>query len=63
MSANGNTPITLVLPLDGVNIILGALGAQPYERVTGLITSIQQQAVSQLQAVPAEPADVVEEGT
>lgn len=55
MSANGNTPINLTLPLDAVNIVLTALSAQPYNNVVGTINSIQQQAVPQVQAVVDVP--------
>jgi hypothetical protein len=33
-----------------VNIVLGSLSTQPYERVAGLITSIQQEASAQVRA-------------
>ena len=60
MNPDGNTPIILNLTLDTTNVVLGALSAQPYERVAGLIAAIQQQAAMQLQAKqsPAEPVDV-----
>lgn len=56
MAINENTPITITLPVAGVNMVLGALSTQPYERVAGLIANIQQQAAPQVQeeAAPAE---------
>ena len=40
--------------VDQANMILGALGAQPYQQVAGLIEAIKQQAAPQVQAAPAE---------
>lgn len=53
MKLDGNTIISLDLSVDMTNIILGALSSQPYERVAGIITSIQAQAAKQL-VVPSE---------
>jgi hypothetical protein len=51
MALDGNSPILLNLTLDKTNMILGALGMQPYDKVAGIIGEIQQQATSQLRAV------------
>lgn len=57
MQIDGKTTISLSVTLDSTNVILAALSAQPYERVAGLITTIQQQAAAQITAAqqPAEP--------
>ena len=51
--------ITLKLTIDETNLILDALGSQPFNKVYGLIGKIQQQAAAQLgdngQAVSSEP--------
>jgi hypothetical protein len=58
MQINPQTPVTLSLNVEATNLILGALSAQPYDKVAGLIAAIQQQAASQLQPAPqAESAD------
>ena len=63
MKLDGNTIISLDLSVDMTNIILGALSSQPYERVAGIITSIQTQAAKQL-VVPSEaPAAAPESQT
>jgi len=41
--------ITLTLSLDEVNVILEALGQQPYVSVSQVIATIQEQASAQLQ--------------
>lgn len=56
MQINPQTPITLTLNVEATNIILGALSAQPYDKVAGLIGAIQQQATPQLQPAEAPPA-------
>jgi hypothetical protein len=48
MALDGNTMISLVINLDKTNIILSALGSQPYDQVSKLITDIQEQATTQL---------------
>ena len=53
---NGNTPINLVLSLDAINLVLGALSALPYNQVAGIIPSIQHQTQNQLRELQAEPA-------
>jgi hypothetical protein len=53
MKLDGNTVISINLSVDMTNVILGALSTQPYERVVGIINTIQQQAATQL--VPQEP--------
>ena len=40
--------IDLNLSVDEVNVIMGALGRQPYEQVEGLIAKIREQAIPQL---------------
>ena len=57
MQINPQTPITLNLNVEATNIILGALSAQPYDKVAGLITAIQQQAAPQVQPPEAAPAE------
>lgn len=47
--------IHLTLSLDEANLILEALGAQPYVRVHQLVQKIQQQAQAQLQQAQAMP--------
>jgi hypothetical protein len=42
-------PIELALTLEEINVILEALGQQPFVRVHQLIAKIQQQATAQLQ--------------
>jgi hypothetical protein len=53
MPIDGNTPINLTVSLDSANVILASLSAQPYEKVAGIIGSIQQQAAPQVQAAQA----------
>ncbi len=64
MQINPQTPIALNLNVEAVNLILGALSAQPYDKVAGLIGAIQQQAAPQLQpaedSVPQEPTSAAE---
>jgi hypothetical protein len=52
MPIDGNTPINLTVSLDSANVILASLSAQ-YEKVAGIIGSIQQQAAPQVQAAQA----------
>lgn len=55
---DGNTPLQLTLSLDMTKVVLGALSAQPYEKVAGIIASIQHQVAPQLQPAPkADPVD------
>lgn len=54
---NGNTPINLVLSLDAINVVLGALASLPYNQVAGIIPSIQHQTQGQLQQMQAEAKD------
>ncbi len=42
--------IDLNLSVDEVNVIMGALGRQPYDQVDGLIKKIRDQALPQLEA-------------
>jgi hypothetical protein len=53
MHIDGNTSIHLTVNLDSANVILASLSAQPYEKVAGIIASIQQQAAPQVQAAQA----------
>lgn len=59
MKLDGNTQIQITLSVDMTNIVLAALSTQPYERVAGIITTIQSQAASQL--VPKETVGKPEE--
>lgn len=52
MEIDSNTPITLTLNVEMTNIILAALSTQPYERVFGIIKTVQQQAAVQLAPAP-----------
>lgn len=45
--------LTLELTLEEVNVLLEALGSQPFKQVHQLITKIQTQATTQLQKVQA----------
>ena len=53
MPIDGNTPISMTVTLDSANVILASLSAQPYEKVAGIIDSIQRQAAPQVQAAQA----------
>lgn len=55
MKIDGNTPVSLNLPLESVHTILTALGTQPYDKVAGMVANIQQQTATQLQALQAPP--------
>ena len=48
MNEELNTPITLTLPLGGVNMVLAALAKAPYEQVADLVQSIREQAIPQV---------------
>lgn len=55
--------IHLELSVADVNLILEALGEQPFKSVFGLVGRLQSQARNQLQTPPAgtsEPAEAVE---
>lgn len=49
MKIDGNTPISLTVNLEMVQVILGSLGTQPYDRVANLVTILQQQTATQIQ--------------
>lgn len=49
-----NVNLSLQLTTAEINLILGNLGAMPYNQVSGLINKIKAQAEPQLQAVVAE---------
>ena len=53
--------IHLTLTLEEVNVLLTALGAQPYAQVQPLIAKIQTQGSAQLQASQNEQAEEVPE--
>lgn len=57
MQLNPQTPITLTLNVETTNIVLGALSTQPYEKVAGLISAIQQQAAPQLKSAEEQVAN------
>lgn len=46
--------------VEEANVILGSLGAQPYQQVASLIENIKQQAATQLQSQPAAAAETDE---
>ena len=48
MNEELNTPITLTLPLGGVNMVLAALAKAPYEQVADLVQAIREQAIPQV---------------
>ncbi|MCA9539034.1 MAG: hypothetical protein KC620_09095 [Myxococcales bacterium] len=50
-------PLTLKLSLEEINLILEALGTQPYIRVHETIARIQQQARAQLAPQRVRPVD------
>jgi hypothetical protein len=54
MQIDSNMSITLKINVEMTNVILAALSTQPYERVAGIISNIQQQAAVQLAPPPAE---------
>ena len=62
MQLDGNTPLNLQLTVDTTNVVLAALSTQPYERVAGVIATIQQQARTQIEAAQM-PASVATTGT
>lgn len=55
--------ITLYLTLDEANLVLQALGAQPYTNVFSLIAKVQKQAQGQLQPQDAAINPEQTEGT
>jgi hypothetical protein len=60
MKIDGNTPVSLSLPLETVQTILDLLGTQPYNKVVQTVASIQKQTSAHLQALTA-PVDTQEE--
>ena len=60
MKPDGNTVITIQMTVDTANVILGALGTQPYDRVSSVVNLIRDQATAQISAmvqpelIPAE---------
>jgi hypothetical protein len=52
--------IKLELTIDEVNLILGALGKQPFEIVASVISKIQEQGAPQAAALAAEAEAAVE---
>lgn len=61
MQIHPQTPIALNLTVETVNTVLGALSAQPYDKVAALIASIQQQAAPQVQPAQASHEPVAAE--
>ena len=55
--------ITLELELSEVNGVLAALGQMPFTQVTGLVSKIQAQAVSQVQSNGAADLDATDAET
>ena len=53
---NDQPTLHLELSIEEVNLILDALGEQPFKAVYGLVSRLQSQARSQLQSGP-EPED------
>lgn len=51
------TTLHLELSIEDVNLILEALGDQPFKSVYGLVSRLQSQARGQLQGVPEAHAD------
>ena len=47
--------LNLELDLNEVNLVLGALGAQPYSQVSALIAKIQEQAKLQIETSQTKP--------
>lgn len=57
---NQMTDIDLNITIEETNLILGALGEQPFAKVFGLVAKIQRQAQQQLddgETVGAQPDD------
>jgi len=53
MNQTNQQQVNLTLPVQAVEVILAALGKQPFEQVADLFMAIRQQAVSQLNEQPA----------
>lgn len=49
-----NPTVSITLPVDSVNTVLGILAKQPFDMVADLIISIRGQAIEQLQAAEAK---------
>lgn len=61
---NEQPTLHLELSIEEVNLILDALGEQPFKTVYGLVSRLQSQARSQLQGMPesvSEASPVQEE--
>lgn len=56
MKIDGNTPVNVTLNLEQLNVVLTSLGSQPYDRVAPIVTSIQQQVTTQINALQTPPA-------
>lgn len=54
--------IQLELSVTDVNLILEALGEQPFKSVFGLVGRLQSQARSQLQSPPVEAGEPADAG-
>jgi hypothetical protein len=58
MKIEGSTPVKLEVTLENVTHILNALGTQPYDKVAGVIASIQSQTAQQIRALTeTEPSN------
>lgn len=53
--------ITLKLKAEEIDVLLGALGDQPFVKVAELINKIRNQAVPQFEALQKQEKDVVVE--
>jgi hypothetical protein len=47
--------LTFKVSVDEANLVLGALGAQPFQSVAGLIGKLQGQAAEQMQPTAEKP--------
>lgn len=54
MKIEGSTPVKLDVTLENVTHILNALGTQPYDKVAGVIASIQSQTAQQIRELTEE---------
>ena len=54
MKIEGSTPVKLDVTLENVTHILNALGTQPYDKVAGVIASIQSQTAQQIKGLTEE---------
>lgn len=52
---NDTVTVTLTFTINELNLILAALGKQPFEMVNGVVNKIVADAQSQLPAAPENP--------